>query len=202
MGTTLAGWGWDEDCVAAAVLVLSEILTNAQVHTDGDVVLILRRTGRGVRLSVTDTDARMPTRRDTGPEHEGGFGLHILDTITTGWGVRRRRGGKTVWADLDVPCPAARRHLRPVRARAGAASIRAALRPIRRAAPAGWAAARRGARPPRSQVWARRRVGAVATSARAWKRAWAPAARQYMRRLRRMQRGGSRLMLMDVLAGL
>ena len=41
-------------------------------------------------------------RRDTGPEHEGGFGLHILDTITTGWGVRTHRAGKTVGADIDA----------------------------------------------------------------------------------------------------
>jgi len=54
--TTLAGWGWDGDGVSAVVLVVSEMLTNAQVHTDGEVRLVLRRTRRGVRLSVTDTD--------------------------------------------------------------------------------------------------------------------------------------------------
>ncbi|MFJ8745384.1 ATP-binding protein [Embleya sp. NPDC127516] len=184
VGAALADWGWGEDRVAAAVLVLSEMLTNAQVHTTGDVVLAVRRTGRGVRLSVTDTGSRMPTRRDTGPEHEGGFGLHILDTLTTDWGVRKHRGGKTVWADLDAPRPDARRHPRPVRAGPGAAPIRAALGSIRRAGPA---VARRTAVPRRSAAWVRRQIGSSA-------RGWVPAA------IRRMRHESSRLMLVDVLA--
>ncbi|MFI6979264.1 hypothetical protein ACIBSV_11850 [Embleya sp. NPDC050154] len=62
----------------------------------------------------------MPTRRDTGPDHEGGFGLHILDTVTTGWGVRAHRAGKTVWADIDAPTPPRTSAPRPVRSRSGA----------------------------------------------------------------------------------
>jgi len=186
--TTLAGWGWDEDGVAAVVLVVSEMLTNAQVHTDGDVRLALRRTRRGVRLSVTDTDPRMPTRRDTGPEHEGGFGLHILDTLTTGWGVRAQRAGKSVWADIDAPRPDTGRRPWPTHIRSRAASARAALRAIRRA---GLLAARQGTRAPRSAVRVSRRIHAIGRSARGW----APAARRCMRRARRMPRARSRLMV-------
>ncbi|MFE2871909.1 ATP-binding protein [Embleya sp. NPDC059259] len=193
VGAALADWGWDGDGVAAAVLVLSELLTNAQLHTDGDVVLAVRRTGRGARLSVTDTDPRMPTRRDTGSEHEGGFGLHILDTLTTDWGVRARRAGKTVWADIDGPAPARAVVPVPVRARSGAASIGAALHRVRRAGLAGLAAARRGARPPRSQVWAWWRVGAIGSSVRA-------GTTPLTRRIRRMRRGSSHVMLVHAFA--
>ncbi|MFE2954380.1 ATP-binding protein [Embleya sp. NPDC059267] len=132
--TTLAGWAWDEEHIEAVVLVVSELLTNAHLHTDGEVRLALRRTRRGVRLSVTDTDPRMPMRRNTGPEHEGGFGLHILDTITTGWGVRTHRSDKTVWADIDAPRPHARRPPWLLRVRSKAASARASLGRGRRAA--------------------------------------------------------------------
>jgi anti-sigma regulatory factor (Ser/Thr protein kinase) len=125
--TTLTGWGWDEDRVAAVVLVASELLTNAQLHTDGDVALALRRTRHGVRLSVTDTDPRMPTRRDTGPEHEGGFGLHILDTTTTDWGARAHRTGKTVWADIDALRPDTGRRPWSARTRSTTARVRAVL---------------------------------------------------------------------------
>ncbi|GCE01250.1 ATP-binding protein [Embleya hyalina] len=104
----LAGWGWDEDRVATAVLVVSELSTNARLHTDGPIGLAVRRTRHGARLSVTDTDPRPPTRRDTGPRQEGGFGLHILDTIASRWGVRTHRAGKTVWADVDARDPAPR----------------------------------------------------------------------------------------------
>ncbi|MGW9213031.1 ATP-binding protein [Embleya sp. NPDC055664] len=182
---TLADWGWNEDRVAAAVLVLSEMLTNAQLHTDGEVVLAVRRTARGVRLSVTDADPRTPTRRDTGPEHQGGFGLHILDTITTDWGIRKHRGGKTVWADLVGPHPGARRHPRPVRPGLGAATIRAALGSMRRAGPA---VARRAAVARRSGAWVRRRGDSSV-------RGWVAAAMR-----RRIRHGGSRLMLVNVLA--
>ncbi|MGW9272600.1 ATP-binding protein [Embleya sp. NPDC055612] len=101
----LAGWGWDEDHIATAVLVVSELLTNARLHTDGPIGLAIRRTMHGVRLPVTDTNPRPPIRRDTGPQHEGGFGLHILDTITTRWGIRTHRTGKTIWTDLEAPPP-------------------------------------------------------------------------------------------------
>ncbi|OPC80881.1 hypothetical protein B4N89_07880 [Embleya scabrispora] len=127
MRAALAGWGWDEDRVATAVLVVSELLTNARLHTDGPIGLTVRRTRHGVRLSVTDADPRPPARRDTGPHHEGGFGLHILDTITARWGIRTHRAGKTVWADLDAPHRDARSRPWPARARSTAAVARAAF---------------------------------------------------------------------------
>ncbi|MYW05926.1 hypothetical protein GT354_48165 [Streptomyces sp. SID3343] len=193
--TTLAGWGWDKDRVAAVVLVVSELLTNAHLHTDGDVRLALRRTRRGIRLSVTDTDRRMPTRRDTGPEHEGGFGLHILDTITTGWGVRTHRNGKTVWADIDTPRSGPSRRPWPARVRSRVASARAALGPVRRP---GLAVPRRKIRPARparsgrAGVWsgAYRRIGAIGSSVHVG----APPM------LRRLRRRSSSLTLVDVFA--
>ncbi|MFI1586200.1 ATP-binding protein [Embleya sp. NPDC020630] len=176
VGSTLADWGWDGDREAVTVLVLSEMLTNAQLHTDKDVVLAICRTRRGIRLSVTDGDPRTPTRRDTDPERGGGFGLHILDTLATEWGVRARRGGKTVWADIEGPAPERAVAPAPGRARYGAASIRAALGRGRRAGTAGWAAARRGVRPPRPQVAVRRRARAVRSWARGGSRAMLPGA--------------------------
>ncbi|MET7301780.1 ATP-binding protein [Embleya sp. NPDC005575] len=188
--TTLAGWGWDEDRVAPAVLVLSELLTNAQLYTDGDVGLSLRRTRRGVRLSVTDTDPRVPTRRDTGPEHEGGFGLHILDTITTGWGVRTHRAGKTVWADIDASSPAASHRPRRSGVKGTASSIRAILRCRWREGPVA-ADRRTPAGLPVAEVW--RRVGAIGTAVRA-------GMPSTVRHLRRTRRRGSGLMLVNLLA--
>ncbi|MYS84762.1 hypothetical protein GTZ85_32230 [Streptomyces sp. SID5474] len=189
MRSTLADWGWDEDRVASAVLVVSELLTNAQLHTDGEVVLTLRRTRRGVRLSVADTDPRMPTRRDTGPNHEGGFGLHILDTITTGWGVRTRRAGKTVWADIDAFSPLASHLARRSDPDGTVSAIRAILRSRWRAGPM---AARRRVPVglPAAEVW--RRVGAVGTALRVGLPATA-------RRLRHTRRPGAGLMLVNVL---
>jgi len=98
----LTRWGWDQDRTATALLVASEMVTNARVHTTGDVRLTLRRTRRGVRVSVFDTAAAKPVRRAADPEREGGFGLHILDTCTSRWGIRNHRGGKIVWADVDA----------------------------------------------------------------------------------------------------
>ncbi|MGC0417916.1 hypothetical protein ABIA38_003432 [Embleya sp. AB8] len=90
----------------------------------------------------------------------GGFGLHILDTVTTDWGVRTHRAGKTVRADIDGPRPDTSRRPWSVRARSGAVSARAALGSGQWA---GMAAARRGTRPGRSVVCVWRRVGASAT---------------------------------------
>lgn len=128
--TALTRWGWEEDRTATALLVASEMVTNARVHTAGDVRLTLRRTRRGVRVTVFDTAAARPVRRAADPESEGGFGLHILDTCTSHWGIRERRGGKIVWADIDARVAPTLRASRLVSWVPGASTVAATLRII------------------------------------------------------------------------
>jgi hypothetical protein len=99
---TLAGWGLDEDTVFSAELCLSELVTNALIHTRG---------GAEVRL-VLDRGVLTTTVRDGGvgglampaddPLRVHGHGLQLVDAIATRWGSRLDKVGTTVWFDLET----------------------------------------------------------------------------------------------------
>jgi hypothetical protein len=91
-----------------AVLVLSELMTNALRHggerrPDRLGTRFVREAG-GVRIEVTDSVTALPRMCAAGPEDEGGRGVALVETLTGGqWGVSSTGcGGKTVWAFLAV----------------------------------------------------------------------------------------------------
>ncbi|MCI3269733.1 ATP-binding SpoIIE family protein phosphatase [Streptomyces cylindrosporus] len=90
-----------------AVLVASELVTNAVVHagTDVEVVCRLEEPTGALVLEVCD---RHPSRapRDSDAESpyetpEYGRGLRLVATLAESWGVTYRKGAKTVWARLS-----------------------------------------------------------------------------------------------------
>ena len=84
-----------------ALLVLSELATNALRHGLGDVVVRAGIEADGaVRLSVTDEGAGLPELQPVDPDRIGGIGLRIVDELSAAWGVAAFPGGKTVWASL------------------------------------------------------------------------------------------------------
>jgi len=85
-----------------ALLVLSELATNALRHGLGEVVAraALRRDGT-LTLSITDSGDELPALQPVDPTRVGGVGLRIVDELTTAWGVAAFPGGKTVWATLS-----------------------------------------------------------------------------------------------------
>ncbi|UBI38135.1 MULTISPECIES: ATP-binding protein [Streptomyces] len=102
---SLALWGLLE-VEDAAVLVLSELLTNAVVHArvppGRQIETRFLPTGRGVRIQVDDADGgwRFPRPQDG----QGGHGLLLVDALAQRWGVSPRDGvGKSVWALVEVP---------------------------------------------------------------------------------------------------
>ena len=98
-------WGLpDGDDVA--VLLTSELATNAVRHADGDLRLrVVRRPG-GLRVEVHDRDATALPRLGARPEGqdlaEGGRGLRLVAELSTRWGVETIAGGKQVWFELDT----------------------------------------------------------------------------------------------------
>ncbi|MEU5125408.1 ATP-binding protein [Streptomyces mobaraensis] len=103
--TTLRRWrmGAVED---AAVLVLSELMTNAVVHArvspGRQVATRFTSEGRRLHLQVEDADRRWSDLSPRGGE--GGRGLLLVEALSQQWGVSERNGvGKSVWALLEVP---------------------------------------------------------------------------------------------------
>ncbi|MEO3973567.1 ATP-binding protein [Streptomyces sp. CAU 1734] len=100
-----------------ALLITSELVTNALVHTQGPVTLTLRRPrprrpdGTAVRIEVRD-EGRCGGLDPSGewpagaPEKHlgtGGRGLHLVDSTAEAWGNFNDREGHTVWAGLRAP---------------------------------------------------------------------------------------------------
>lgn len=104
----LASWGLGmlED---SAVLVLSELLTNAARHarvSRGREIetRYVRRPCGGLRIEVHDASPEQPRRRTPELDATDGRGLVIVDALADVWGVGERNGpGKVLWAHLSPP---------------------------------------------------------------------------------------------------
>jgi anti-sigma regulatory factor (Ser/Thr protein kinase) len=85
-----------------AVLVVSELVTNAIQHGAGRVVLRIRLGADGALVvEVTDAADQPPVEERPAPDREDGRGLWIVGLVSDAWGVKPRHGGgKTVWAEL------------------------------------------------------------------------------------------------------
>jgi len=79
-------------------LLVSEMVTNALVHTDGCAELELRRDDSKVEILVTDAHSRVPRPREVDLDATGGRGLMLVQSLAEEWGVEPSGGGKTVWA--------------------------------------------------------------------------------------------------------
>ncbi|MGD3108338.1 ATP-binding protein [Streptomyces sp. YGL11-2] len=116
--TTLQGWRMCPGLADDAVLVVSELVTNALRHGAGETRrtlnyagpepfchawLALTRQERGVLCAVSDAGATAPVLRDRDELAESGRGLHLVELLSDAWGwTPPDRAGKTVWATVSA----------------------------------------------------------------------------------------------------
>ncbi|MER0446190.1 ATP-binding protein [Streptomyces sp. Edi4] len=95
-----------DDHVAAAVLITSELVTNAiRYGTEpGDILrLVLDANDIRTRVEVHDPVRRRPRVRPESEARDRGRGLIILDALCPGaWGVTDIPFGKSVWAEVEA----------------------------------------------------------------------------------------------------
>ncbi|WP_345621673.1 ATP-binding protein [Streptomyces ziwulingensis] len=96
----------DEPLAETLVLLVSELVTNAVVHTGRPAVLQLSlpravAEGATVRLEVADASERAPVPRYVDGDATGGRGLALVDGLADRWGWSREDGGKRIWCELD-----------------------------------------------------------------------------------------------------
>ncbi|WEH36203.1 SpoIIE family protein phosphatase [Streptomyces sp. AM 4-1-1] len=105
---TLQGWGYT-DIVDDAVVLTSELVTNAVVHAGTAADVLCLRTEDGVRVEVADhyPEREVPlqsTALDFGsPDRENGRGLLLCAALASRWGVEYSPTRKHVWFQLDLP---------------------------------------------------------------------------------------------------
>jgi anti-sigma regulatory factor (Ser/Thr protein kinase) len=84
---------------ADAQLVVSELTTNAVVHTDSAPTIVASFDDGRLRIEVHDQHPALPRIRDR-PGPSGGWGLRLVDAAADGWGSTLTPMGKHVWAEL------------------------------------------------------------------------------------------------------
>ena len=84
-----------------AVLLVSELVTNAYEHTGGPAVVDVVVDDRSLRVAVEDGDPRIPVARDIDVDAERGRGLMLVAALASRWGAAPTGRGKSVWFELD-----------------------------------------------------------------------------------------------------
>lgn len=104
---TLQGWGFSE-VVDDAVVLTSELVTNAVVHAGTAADVQCLRFDSAVRIEVSDRypERELPlhdAKKQIHPDHEGGRGLLLCSALASRWGVEYTAANKHVWFRLDLP---------------------------------------------------------------------------------------------------
>jgi MEDS: MEthanogen/methylotroph, DcmR Sensory domain len=97
----LAGWGLDH-LVGDAVLVASELATNAVTHGSSPFRTSLVRTGDVVRVSVEDGSRAWPRYQHALPDDQDGRGMAIVAVLSRRTGCDSTARGKVAWAELSA----------------------------------------------------------------------------------------------------
>ncbi|MFJ7021574.1 SpoIIE family protein phosphatase [Streptomyces sp. NPDC101117] len=125
---TLQGWGF-ADIVDDAVVLTSELVTNAVVHAGTSADVLCLRSEDGVRIEVADRypEREIPLQGSPvnmgSPDREGGRGLQLCAALAGRWGVDYSPTHKQVWFQLDLP-------ERPVGTRAAGPALPLDLLPL------------------------------------------------------------------------
>lgn len=91
----------DQQC-DDALLLTSELVTNAILHGRSEVSVEVEERGPVLRISVFDENSRHPQPVDEDPNALDGRGLALVDALAQRWGVEDRHLGKAVWFELAL----------------------------------------------------------------------------------------------------
>lgn len=83
----------------AAILMISELATNAIVHAATGFEVAIDRSAEWLRIAVTDVGGGDPELQSPSPSDPHGRGLQIVQELSDEWGMidNEDHSGKTVW---------------------------------------------------------------------------------------------------------
>ena len=101
------GLGLESEHVALGELAVSELVSNAVLHTGEVMTVRVCRTAEGVRVEVADRSSAEPKVAEFDPGRSGGRGLAIVAAVAGRWGFESDSytSGKVVWFTLPIPDP-------------------------------------------------------------------------------------------------
>ncbi|MGW7276159.1 ATP-binding protein [Streptomyces sp. NPDC054864] len=109
VGALLQAWECPPGVVDAAMLLVTELVTNAVQHTDAPHIGCSVSLHSGVlTVSVIDTGAvpgSAPVPAQPDDLEESGRGLLLVSALSTDWGTRCTAEGREVWARLGGCTP-------------------------------------------------------------------------------------------------
>lgn len=92
------------DLLDEALLLVTELVTNAVVHAGTEIELRVSAVGTTLRVEVVDRSPGSLTivKQPPSETREGGRGVFLLDAVATEWGTRHFGSGKSVWFELGA----------------------------------------------------------------------------------------------------
>ncbi|MDX3265863.1 SpoIIE family protein phosphatase [Streptomyces sp. MI02-2A] len=102
----LTQWGL-EHLAESTELIVSELVTNAIIHGNGDRTIGLRLIRHEMlTCEVSDAGHSHPLVRRPRTTDEHGRGLFLVTQLSRRWGTRHIPDGKLIWADQQLPASA------------------------------------------------------------------------------------------------
>ena len=99
----LRTWGAMPPLIDDAMLLTSEMATNALVHAHSPFRLSVTRDGGVISFAVQDAASRTPLKQNVDAQSAMGRGMGIVDAVSSRWGFDLLPTGKVVWAELVSP---------------------------------------------------------------------------------------------------
>ncbi len=102
VGRNLESWGVDDEQAATAQLCVSELVTNAVIHTGTGPAVTVRLDEDCILVLVSDRGGHGAVRQpeEAEPDDISGRGLALVDALSTSWSAERNADGTTVWFEL------------------------------------------------------------------------------------------------------
>jgi anti-sigma regulatory factor (Ser/Thr protein kinase) len=88
------------DLAADAALLVTELVTNAVVHTGGPVVVTAAYHKNTLRVEVHDSEPALPVIRQRSTLRQSGRGLRLVAHLAHRWAIAPQPDGKTIWFEL------------------------------------------------------------------------------------------------------
>jgi anti-sigma regulatory factor (Ser/Thr protein kinase) len=96
----LGDGGVEASVIELAILMVSELVTNAAIHAQSKIRVTVYVDSHWVRVEVEDRGPGRAVLRPAARDELKGRGLGVVDRLATDWGTERHATHKVVWFEI------------------------------------------------------------------------------------------------------